>query len=82
METLRNYLLEGCTYISINAKRNEGKKNVFGSLFSFMCISRHTQSLLEVNVLVFIHPALNICTISIQQLKIFPLEILDFVNEF
>jgi hypothetical protein len=26
METLRNYLLEGCICISINTKRNEGNK--------------------------------------------------------
>ena len=26
METLKNYLIVGCTCVSINAKRNEGKQ--------------------------------------------------------
>ena len=30
METLKNYLLVGCTCISINAKRNEETKNYLG----------------------------------------------------
>ena len=41
----------------------------------------HT-SLSEVNEFLFIHPNPNVCTLCIQKVQLFPLEILDFFNEF
>jgi hypothetical protein len=36
----------------------------------------------EVNEFLFIHPNPNVCTLFIQKIQLFPLEILDFFNEF
>jgi hypothetical protein len=36
----------------------------------------------EVNEFLFIHPNPNVCTLFIQKVQLFPLEILDFFNEF
>ena len=41
----------------------------------------HT-SLPEVNEFLYIHPNPNVCTLFIQKVQLFPLEILDFFNEF
>jgi hypothetical protein len=41
----------------------------------------HT-NLPEVNEFLFIHPNPNVCTLFIQKIQLFPLEILDFFNEF
>ena len=51
----------------------------FSSLLSKQ--SGHT-SLPDVNECLFIHPYPNVCTLFIQIVQLFPLEILDFFNEF
>ena len=36
----------------------------------------------EVNEFLFTHPNPDVCTLFIQKIHLFPLEILDFFNEF